>query len=170
MGRAGRRRLLVLLGVTALLTVTLWQWQQDRRDANGTLLARMPTAIGSISLSLAGAPAEHYARREGHWWRIDAGTPVRADDGRLDELADTAAAPVIGWREARDFKPDRIGLLPPLAVLVLDGQTLEFGETVATGAQRYVRVGARIALVPLRYMPRPVQGIQAPASSMASSP
>lgn len=170
MGRTGRRRLLMLLGVTALLAMALWQWQQDRRDANGTLLARNPAAIGSISLSLAGAPAEHYARRDGHWWRTDGTAPVRADDGRLDELADTAAAPVMGWREARDFEPGRIGLLPPLAVLVLDGQTLEFGETVATGAQRYVRVGAKIALVPLRYMPRPVQGLHAPESSMASSP
>jgi hypothetical protein len=39
-------------------------------------------------------------------------------------------------------------------VLELDGQTLEFGESSVTGPQHYVRVGQRVALVSMRYMPR----------------
>jgi hypothetical protein len=39
--------------------------------------------------------------------------------------------------------------------LELDGRSLDFGTTAVTGPLRYVRVGARIALVPLRYTPRP---------------
>ena len=69
--------------------------------------------------------------------------------------ASTAAAPVMSWRAASEFNPAKIGLHPPQAILRLDGQTLEFGETVVTGAQRYVRVGQRIALVPARFSPRP---------------
>ncbi|KRF02235.1 hypothetical protein ASG87_11140 [Frateuria sp. Soil773] len=161
MTRSGRRRLVALLAVAALLAAAGWQWRQDRHAADGTLLARDPASIDAIALRLAGAPVEHYARRDGHWWRTDAGTPVRADDGRLGELAEVAAAPVLGWREADAFEPGRIGLSHPLAVLTLDGQALEFGESMATGPLRYVRVGRRIALVPLRYTPRPVQGVRA---------
>jgi hypothetical protein len=95
----------------------------------------------------------HYEKHAGHWWRID-GTPARAIDGRLDELAGTAAASVLSWRPASDFDPAKIGLVPPRAVLDLDGQALEFGETSVTGPQHYVRVGQRIALVSERYMPR----------------
>ncbi len=45
------------------------------------------------------------------------GAAARADDGRLAELADTAAAPVLSWRPASDFEPAKIGLTPPQAVL-----------------------------------------------------
>jgi len=76
------------------------------------------------------------------------------DDARLNDLADTAAAHVLSWRPASDFEPAKIGLAPPRAVLALDGQVLEFGESSVTGPQHYVRVGQRIALVASRYVPR----------------
>ena len=79
---------------------------------------------------------------------------MRALDGRLSELADTAAAQVLSWRPASDFELARIGLAPPQAVLGLNGQRLEFGEMSVTGPQHFVRVGERIALVSARYMPR----------------
>lgn len=153
MKRAARQRLILLLAVLALLALALWQSQREARQAPGTLLPLDPTRISQIVLTLPGAPPLRYARRDGHWWRIG-DTPARAIDSRLDTLADTAAAPVLDWRPASDFDPARIGLAPPRAVLELDGQRLEFGETSATGPQYYVRVGKRIALVPARYMPR----------------
>jgi hypothetical protein len=153
MKRASRQRLLLLFVATLLLAVAGWQLRHDARHAPGTLLALDPATINHITLALPGAPTMHYERRGGHWWRLD-GTPARAIDGRLNELAGTAAAGVLGWRPASDFDPARIGLAPPRAVLSLDGQTLEFGETSVTGPQRYVRVGQRVALVAERYMPR----------------
>ena len=153
MRRATRQRLILLLAVAALLAIAFWQMRQDARHAPGTLLQLDPARIDHIALSLPGAPAMRYEKRHGHWWRID-GTPARANDGRLNELADTATAEVLSWRPASDFDPARIGLAPPRAVLSLDGQTLEFGETSVTGPQRYVRVGQRVALVSERYMPR----------------
>ncbi|MDN4481915.1 hypothetical protein QQX02_13370, partial [Demequina sp. EGI L300058] len=54
-----------------------------------------------------------------------------------------------------DFDAAKLGLAPPLAQLALDGQVLDFGTTAVTGPLRYVRAGHRIALVPLRYTPRP---------------
>ena len=153
MTRANRQRLLLLITVPVLLGAALWQWQRDAHNAPGNLTALDPAAITRITLHLADAPALHYEKRDGHWWHVD-GTPVRAIDGRLDDLASTAAAPVLGWRALGDFDPTKIGLAPPRAVLELDGQTLQFGETSVTGPQHYVRVGQRVALVPSRYMPR----------------
>ena len=153
MKRGTRQRLFLLLVVLALLGAAGWQWQRDARNGTGTLTSLDPAGISHIALSLPGTPAMHYEKRDGHWWRTD-GTPVRADDVRLGDLADTATANVLSWRPANDFDPAKIGLAPPRAVFELDGQILEFGEASVTGPQHYVRVGQRIALVPSRYMPR----------------
>ncbi len=153
MKRAAHRRLILLLAVLALLLLAGWQWQRDARNDTGNLTAIDPSGIRHISLSLPGAPTMHYEKRDGHWWRTD-GTPMRASDARLSDLADTAAAHVLSWRPVRDFDLAKIGLAPAKAVLDLDGQTLEFGESVVTGPQHYVRAGERIALISVRYMPR----------------
>ena len=155
--RAIRQRVGLFVAVLALLVLAGWQWRYDARHAPGSVLALAPEHISAIALTLGDTPAMHYEKRGGHWWRVD-GTPTRADDGRLAELANTAAAPVMSWRAASEFDPAKIGLAPAQAILRLDGQTLEFGETVVTGAQRYVRVGQRIALVPARFSPRPPTG------------
>lgn len=154
MKRATRQRMGMLIVAIALAALAGWQWQRDRDEAPGTLLKLPPSDVTQVELRIGHGAAEHYARRDGHWWRVD-GTPTRADDGRLAELADTAAASVLSWRPLSDFQPARIGLAPPMAVLSLDGQQLEFGEMSVTGPQRYVRVGGRVALVSVRYTPRP---------------
>jgi hypothetical protein len=153
MKRAAKQRLWLAAGIGVLVAVAGWQWRQDAAQAPGTLLKIAPTQVHQVALTLGHGATEHYERRDGHWWRTD-GQPARADDGRLDELADTAAAAVLSWRPASDFDPARIGLSPPVAVLTLDGQRLEFGETSVTGPQRYVRLGGRVALISVRYTPR----------------
>lgn len=153
MKRTTRQRLLLLIVVAALLVLAGWQWRRDAQDDTGTLLALNPASISHISLTLPGAATLRYEKRDSHWWRTD-GTPARAIDGRLNELAGTAAAHVLSWRPMSDFDPAKIGLSPPQAVLTLDGQTLEFGESSVTGPQHYVRVGQRVALVSTRYIPR----------------
>lgn len=157
MRRATRQRLGWAVAVLVLLLLTAWQWRYDASREPGSVLDLAPEQVTRVALSIGDAPALHYEKRDGHWWQTD-GTPRRADDGRLAELAATAAAPVLAWRAAADFDPAKIGLTPPQAVLSLDGQTLEFGATAATGEQRYVRVGTRIALLPERYSPRPPTG------------
>ena len=152
MKRAARQRLLLLLAVAALLLLAGWQLRRDALSAASDLTALDPVRISRVTLSLPGAPTLHYEKRAGQWWRTD-GTPARAIDSRLDALTQIASAPVLSWRPASDFDPAKIGLSPPQAVLTLDGQTLAFGETSVTGPQHYVRVGQRIALVSLRYMP-----------------
>jgi hypothetical protein len=150
--RRARQRWIVLGIAASLLALAAAQYLHDRRQAPGTLLALDPAAITAVTLTLPGHPPQSYRRRDGHWWQADG---RRADDGRLQELAGIAQAPVIGWRPAADFDAAKIGLAPPVVRLQLDGLSLDFGTTAVTGPLRYVRVGARIALVPLRYTPRP---------------
>jgi hypothetical protein len=152
MRRQARQRWITLGVALVLLALAAAQYLHDQRQAPGTLLALDPDAIAKVTLTLTGQPPETYRRHDGHWWQADG---RRADDGRLQELTGIAQAPVIGWRPAADFDAAKIGLAPPVAQLKLDDQSLEFGTTAVTGPLRYVRVGARIALVPLRYTPRP---------------
>lgn len=153
MKRATRRRAWLVAGVLAIVAIAGWQWRQDRAQASDTLLTLDPASVHDIALAIGSGSTEHFTRRDGHWWRTD-GTPARADDGRLGELAETASADVLSWRPLHDFDPAKIGLAAPVAVLTLDGQRLEFGETSVTGPQRYVRVGDRVALISVRYTPR----------------
>jgi len=153
MKRAVKRRLWIAASIGVLVAVAGWQWRRDAAQAPGTLLPIDPAAVHDVALAIGRGPTEHFAYRDGHWWRID-GTPVRADDGRLTELAATAGAAVLSWRPLANFDPAKIGLAMPVAVLTLDGQPLEFGETSVTGPQRYVRVNDRVALISVRYTPR----------------
>ncbi|MCX7512665.1 hypothetical protein [Frateuria sp. STR12] len=152
MRRAARQRWIVSGLALALLALAAVQYLHDRRQAPGTLLALDPTTVTSVTLTLQGQPPEHYRRHDGHWWQENG---QRADDGRLQELTEIAQAPVISWRPAADFDAAKIGLATPVARLELDGRSLDFGTTAVTGPLRYVRVGERVALVPLRYTPRP---------------
>ncbi|WP_267226132.1 hypothetical protein [Dyella silvae] len=157
MKRPARQLVWLTAGAVALIAAAAWQWRRDAEAEPGTLLSLAPGSITHIELGIGTGAIEHYAKRDDHWWRTD-GTPSRADDGRLGELADTAAADVLSWRPASDFDPAKIGLEPPVALLTLNGQALAFGETSVTGPQRYVRVGDRVALISVRYTPRPATG------------
>lgn len=152
MRRAARQRWIMLGLGAAALALAGAQYLHDRRAAPGSLLGIDADAITAVTLALPGHPAEQYRKHDGHWWRADGS---RADDGRLDELAGIAAAPVASWRPAADFDLAKLGLVPPLARLQLNGRTLDFGTTAVTGPLRYVRVDQRIALVPLAFSPRP---------------
>lgn len=151
MRRAARQRFLLLGAVAVLLALALLQYARDQRASPGPLLALDPATVSQVQVTFGHAPTERYVKRAGHWWRSDGS---RADDGRLDEMTAIAQAPVVRWRPSSDFDPARIGLAPPLAQLRLDGQAIDFGTSAVTGPLRYVRVGARVALIPLRYAPR----------------
>jgi hypothetical protein len=157
MKRAARRQLGLLIAVTVLFAAAWWQLRSDQLAAPGTLLPIKPDAITRVDLQVGRAPAEHYVKRDEHWWRVDQTVSARADDLRLGELVRIAAAPVQNWEPANSYDPAKIGLTPPQAKLNLDGQTLLFGGMTAIGQNGYVQVGERIGVVSLRYMPRSAQ-------------
>lgn len=147
-----RTRLIGFIVVVLLVAAVAWQWRADDSDARAhTLTSLDPDAVGHIEVALKGLPAQGFDRRDGHWIATRGG-PV--DEGRANELASLAATPVAAWKPAADFDPVKIGLAPPLGVLVLDGVHIEFGEMAALGKQRYAKVGDRIAFVPAQALPR----------------
>ena len=151
--RRGTAPRLALLGVVVVLAaVAGWQWQRQRAAQTGHLLRLAPSAVTRIDVRLGAGPWQHYVHRAGRWQRRHGDGAV--DQGQLEALARAAAIPVLHWRAAADFQPARIGLAPPQITLVLNGHVLAFGATSAVGPQRYVKVGPRIALVPLIDTPR----------------
>lgn len=147
-----RTRLIGLLIVLALIGAVAWQWRADESDARAHLLTALdPDGVSHIELALKGLPAQHFERHDGQW--LTDGTRV-ADQGRAGELASLAATPVATWKPASTFDQAKIGLAPPVAVLVLDGVRVEFGDMAALGKQRYAKVGDRIAFVPAQALPR----------------
>lgn len=164
MKRAARQRCWLLLGVTVLAGLALWQWRSDRAHAPGSLLGLDPAGITRVRLQFGQATAVDYVRRNGHWQTTGGDASVHVDDARLDALTAIAAAPVGHWRPLADFDPAKIGLATPRAVLQLDGHTLRFGGVAAIGHRCYVQRGTQVALVSLRYMP------QAPTSKTVGLP
>jgi hypothetical protein len=157
MKRSVRQQLWLLVAVISLLAAAWWQIRSDRLSAPGTLLLTKPEAITRVDLQVGQAPAEHYLKRDGHWWHLDPTASTRADDLRLGELVRIAAAPVQSWAPASSYDAAKIGLDPPQAKLNLDGQTLLFGGMTAIGQNGYVQVDDRVGIVSLRYMPRSAQ-------------
>ena len=152
MKRAVRSRLLMVATVAVLVALAAWQLRHDAQRAPGTLLALAPGAVTHVTLALGAAAVQTWTHRNGHWWAADG---ARADDRYVDGLVAAAGAPALAWRPLTDFDPARIGLAPPQSTLTLDGHELRFGAMSATGPQCYVQVGNRVALVSLRYQPRP---------------
>lgn len=147
-----RARLIGFLVVIALVAAVAWQWRADDSDARAhTLTALDPDGVGHIEVALKGLPAQTFDRRDGHWIATGGGP---TDEGRANELASLAATPVAAWKPVAGFDAMKVGLSPPLAVLVLDGVRIEFGEMAALGKQRYAKVGDRIAFVPAQALPR----------------
>jgi hypothetical protein len=157
MKRAARRQLWLLAAVIAVMGAAWWQLRSDQLAAPGTLLPINPDAITRVDLQMGNAAAEHYVKRNGHWWHVDASTSTPADDLRLRELARIAAAPVQSWDRADSYDPAKIGLSPPQARLDLDGQSIRFGGMTAIGQNAYAQVGDRVGIVSLRFMPRSAQ-------------
>jgi hypothetical protein len=153
MKRARRQAVWLLLGVAVLVALAVWQWRADRAAAPGTLLALDPQSVTHVELLMHGQAPQRFEKRDGHWWAMTP-TPARTDDGRLDDIAAIAAAPVLRWRAAADFDMAKIGLDPPALVLQLNDRRIAYGAMAAFGPQRYVRVGDRIALIPAQYAPR----------------
>lgn len=164
-------RLIGLLVVALLVSAVAWQWHADENDARAhTLTTLAPDAITRVEVAFRGVPAQRFARHDGHWITEGTGTADTGatDEGRLGDLAALAATPVTAWRPTAAFDPAKIGLSPPVAVLVLDDVRIEFGDLAALGKQRYAKVGDRIALVPAQALPRPARAAPLPTHDAAT--
>ncbi|MDA3914497.1 hypothetical protein [Oleiagrimonas sp.] len=148
-----QRRILFVVAWAVLLALAAWQWQIDRSAQPGTLLKLEVARITRVRVERPGQPSHVYVRRDGHWW-MQAPEHKRVDDGRLDDIAALANAPVQRWRSDTGFDLRKLGLKPPRIRLYLNGQRVDYGVLSPFGPQRYVHVGHRIGLVAAQDTPR----------------
>lgn len=154
-----RTRLIGIALLLALVGAVAWQWRADEADATAhTLTPLDPASVRRIDIAMKGLPPQHFERDGDEW--------SGADQGRPADLAALAETPVAEWKPARDFDASKVGLAPPLAVLVLDGTRIEYGDLTALGRQRYARIGDRVAFIPAQAMPRPPRTRALPTKPM----
>ena len=152
MKRANRN--LVVLAVIAMVLVAavLWTGRREYLRDPPALTTLDPDAVTHIELDIPPLTGQTFERRSGGWWRVQPAA-ARADDARVQRLANLAATPVARWIPAADITPAKVGLDHPSATLALDGTRLAYGGLTAIDGLRYVQVGNKVALVPRQYSP-----------------
>ena len=152
MTRANRN--LGVLGAIAIVLVALVLWvgrHEYLRDPPA-VTPLDPAAVTKIELDIPPVAPQVFEMRHGGWWRVRP-SDARADDARVQRLANLAATPVSRWMAASGADLSKVGLAHPSATLVLNGVRLEYGGLTAIDELRYVKVGDKIALVPRQYSP-----------------
>jgi hypothetical protein len=150
--RANRN--LALLGIVAiaLVALVLWVGRREYLRDPPAVTSLDPAAVVKIELYIPPVAPQVFERRVDGWWRVQPSV-ARADDARVQRLANLAATPVSRWMAASGIDPSKVGLDHPSATLLLNGMRLEYGGLTAIDELRYVRVGGKIALVPRQYSP-----------------
>ena len=147
-------RNLAVLGAIAILLVAVVVWIGRReylRDPPA-VSPLDPAAVTRVELDIPPVAPQVFERRDDGWWRVQP-SEVRADDARVQRLANLAATPVSRWMTASGIDLAKVGLEHPSATLVLNGVRLDYGGLTAIDELRYVKVGGEVALVPRQYSP-----------------
>lgn len=152
MTRATRNLGILAIIAIALVAVVLWIGRRDYLRDPPAVTRLDPAAVTRIELDIPPVEPQVFRKRAGGWWRVKP-SEARADDARVQRLANLAATPVARWIPDAAITPANVGLEHPSAALVLDGVHLEYGGLTALGDLRYVHVGDKIALVPRQYSP-----------------
>ena len=152
MTRANRN--LALLGIVAiaLVALVLWVGRREYLRDPPAVTSLDPAAVAKIELDIPPVAPQVFERRVDGWWRVQP-AEARADDARVQRLANLAATPVSRWMAVSGIDLAKVGLDHPSATLLLNGMRLEYGGLTAIDELRYVRVGGKIALVPRQYSP-----------------
>ena len=152
MTRANRNLGILAIIAIALVVAVLWIGRREYLRDPPTLTPLDPDAMTKIELDIPAIASQVFERRADGWWRVQP-SEARADDARVQRLANLAATSVARWIPSSDITLSRIGLEHPSATLVLNGVRLEYGGLTAIDGLRYVRVGDKVALVPRQYSP-----------------
>jgi len=147
-------RNLVVLAIVAVVLVAavLWVGRREYLRDRPAVTALDPDAVTKVELDIPPVAPQVFEKRHGGWWRVKP-SEARADDARVQRLANLAATPVSRWMAASRMDLSKLGLAHPSATLVVNGVRLEFGGLTAIDELRYVKVGDKIALVPRQYSP-----------------
>lgn len=152
MSRTTRSLTILAIIAAALVALVLWIGRRDYRNDPPALTGLDSANVTRIELDIPGITAQVFRKRASGWWRVEP-SEARADNARVQRLANLAATPVARWIPSTETTPAKIGLAQPSATLVLNDMRIEYGGLTAIDDLRYVRVGDRIALVPRQYSP-----------------
>jgi len=137
----------ILVGVLALLGAgAIAEQAREKMLLPKPLLKLTLREVKEISRDCGGCVSLHFAKRQGEW-EITQPFSAPADEEQVQKLVEIAASPVRRSYAATELEPDKIGLVPPFATLILGSRTLEFGTTEPIRNDRYVRAGSVMALV-----------------------
>jgi hypothetical protein len=149
--RANRNLVVLAIVAVVLVAAVLWVGRREYLRDPPAVTSLDPDAVTRVELDIPPLPPQVFARRADGWWRIKP-SEARADDARVQRLANLSATPVSRWM-ASAIDPAKVGLDHPSATLLVNGVRLEYGGLTAIDELRYVRVGGKIALVPRQYSP-----------------
>lgn len=152
MSRATRNLAILALIAVALVALVLWLGRRDYRDDPPVLTGLDPASVTHMELDIPGIEAQTFVKRSTGWWRVQP-TAARANDARVQRLANLAATPVARWLPGTEITPANVGLARPSATLIVNGVAIAYGGLTAIDDLRYVRVGDKVALVPRQYSP-----------------
>ena len=152
MTRANRNLAGLAIVAVVLVAAVLWVGRRDYLRDPPAITPIDPDAVTKIELDIPPLATQVFEKRHGGWWRVKP-SEARADDARVQRLANLAATPVLRWMTISGLDPAKIGLDPPSTTLILNSARLEYGSLTAIDDLRYVRVGGKVALVPRQYSP-----------------
>ena len=152
MTRANRNLVVLAIVAAVLVAAVLWVGRREYLRDPPAVTSLDPDAVTRIELDIPPVAPQVFEKRHGGWWRIKP-SAARADDARVQRLANLAATPVSRWMTASTVDPAKVGLDHPSATLIVNGVRLEYGGLTAIDELRYVKVGGKVALVPRQYSP-----------------
>ena len=152
MTRANRNLALLAIVAIVLVAAVLWVGRREYLRDPPAVTSLDSDAITRVELDIPPVAPQVFEKRHGGWWRVKP-SEARANDTRVQRLANLAATPVSRWMAASGVDLSKVGLAHPSATLVVNGVHLEYGGLTAIDELRYVRVGDKVALVPRQYSP-----------------
>ena len=150
MKRRDRTHLFLLVMVLLLGAAVYAELRREQALALDPLTTLDPAVVRTLMVTCTGCKPRHF-EKVGEHWQMQTPYAQAADDAAVERLVAIARAPVRFRHAAGRLDPAKLGLDPALATLQLDHTVLKFGTTDAIHGDRYVEIGAVIALVPDRF-------------------
>jgi hypothetical protein len=150
--RANRNLVVLAIVAAVLVAAVLWIGRRDYLRDPPAITSLDPDAVTRVELDIPLVAPQVFEKRHGGWWRVKP-SEARADDARVQRLANLAATPVSRWMQASAIDLYKLGLDHPSATLLVNDVRLEYGGLTAIDELRYVKVDGKIALVPRQYSP-----------------
>jgi hypothetical protein len=140
------------LNLALLAAVVALGWWAYFKPAAETAAIRLSTlqagAASSIRIERSGQPAVALQKKNAMWWIVEP-LSAPAEPRQVERLLAVAQAEASARLAADDLA--RFDLDPPLATLVIDGQSFGFGGVSTATREQYVLTQGAVHTVELRY-------------------